>query len=138
MGKLVAKFVSSAIFYGRCHAFEEDANMKEPFDITKVKGYRPSYKQKHTKAGNEFATATYPYLADVAAYPYVSVEALLSKKTQILQRLVLTKTHVPASPALFQKATPSSALMSQPLSPPSHVTPIVALVAKPQSPPLAQ
>ncbi|GKC38827.1 hypothetical protein Tco_1051211 [Tanacetum coccineum] len=97
MGKLVAKLVSSAIFYGRRHAFEEVANMKEPFDITKVKGYRPSYKQKHTKAGNEFATATFPYLADVVADPY---------------------------------ATPSSALMSQPLSHPSHVTPVVALVSK--------
>ncbi|GKE07417.1 hypothetical protein Tco_1399435, partial [Tanacetum coccineum] len=30
----------------------------EKVDLTNVKGYRPSYKQKHTKAGNEFATAT--------------------------------------------------------------------------------
>ncbi|GKG58143.1 hypothetical protein Tco_0589754, partial [Tanacetum coccineum] len=36
---LVGKLVSSAIFYGRCAAFEEVADMKEPFDMAKVKGY---------------------------------------------------------------------------------------------------
>ncbi|GKA46828.1 hypothetical protein Tco_0739711, partial [Tanacetum coccineum] len=113
MGKLVAKLVSSSIFYGRCQAFEEVANMKDPFDLTKVKGYRPSYKQEHTKAGNEFVTATFPYLADVVADPYASIESLLSKKPWILQRPVPTRTHVPAFSAPSQKATPSSALASQ-------------------------
>nr|GEX57742.1 putative ribonuclease H-like domain-containing protein [Tanacetum cinerariifolium] len=36
MGKLVVKLVSSAIFYGRCHAFQEVASVKEPFDIIKI------------------------------------------------------------------------------------------------------
>ncbi|GJU85654.1 hypothetical protein Tco_1293200, partial [Tanacetum coccineum] len=50
-------------------------------------------------------------------------------------RPVLTRTHVPASSAPSQKATPSSALASQPLSPPLQVTPAAALVTKLQSPP---
>ncbi|GJW07956.1 hypothetical protein Tco_1570379 [Tanacetum coccineum] len=79
IGRLVAKLVSASILFGRCHAFEKVARMKEPFDITKVKGYRSSYKQEHTRAGNELATATFPFLADVVADPHASIEALLSK-----------------------------------------------------------
>ncbi|GJW97146.1 hypothetical protein Tco_0178954 [Tanacetum coccineum] len=137
MGKLVAKLVSSFIFNGRCQAFEEAANMKEPFDLTKVKGYMPSYKHEHTKVGNEFMIATFPYLADVVADPYASVEALLSKKPWILQRLVPTRTHVFASSTPSQKATPSSVPASQPMSPPSQVTPATASFTKLQSPPPA-
>ncbi|GJR99463.1 hypothetical protein Tco_0315972 [Tanacetum coccineum] len=74
MGKFVAKLVNASIFYRRCHAFEEVAKIKEPFDITKVKGYRYSYKQEHTKAGNDLATATFPFFTDVVAYPYASIE----------------------------------------------------------------
>nr|GEU95812.1 hypothetical protein [Tanacetum cinerariifolium] len=138
MGKLVSKIVSSSIFYERFQAFEEYANMKEPFDLTKVKGYRPSYKQEHTKAENEFATTTFLYLADVIADPYASVKAFLVKKPWILQRLVPTRTHVPTSPAPSQKAKTSSALASQLMSPPSQVTLAAALVTKPQPPPSAQ
>ncbi|GJW71415.1 hypothetical protein Tco_0128332 [Tanacetum coccineum] len=71
MGKLVAKLVSASILYGQCQAFEEVANMKEPFDITKVK--------------------------DVVADSHAFVEALLSKKPHVLQRPALIRTHVPAS-----------------------------------------
>ncbi|GJV88430.1 hypothetical protein Tco_1532368 [Tanacetum coccineum] len=46
----------------RCAAFEEVAGMKEPFDLEKVRGYRPSYKKEHTKADNDLANATFPYL----------------------------------------------------------------------------
>ncbi|GJU91563.1 hypothetical protein Tco_1303986 [Tanacetum coccineum] len=42
MDRLVAKLVSASILYGRCHTFEEVVKMKDPFDITKVKGYRVS------------------------------------------------------------------------------------------------
>ncbi|GJW80780.1 hypothetical protein Tco_0144755 [Tanacetum coccineum] len=77
MGKLVTKLVSSAIFFGRCHDFEEVANMKEPFDLTKVKGYRSSYNQEHTKVGNKFTTAIFIFLSDVVADPHASVEALV-------------------------------------------------------------
>ncbi|GJW12532.1 retrovirus-related pol polyprotein from transposon TNT 1-94 [Tanacetum coccineum] len=38
MGSLVGRLISSAIFYGRCKAFEQVAEMKEPFDLSKVKG----------------------------------------------------------------------------------------------------
>nr|GEV17600.1 hypothetical protein [Tanacetum cinerariifolium] len=79
MGRFVAKLVSFAIFYERCHAFEEVANMKEPFDIT--------------------------------------------KKPHVLQRPVLTRTHMPASSAPSKKASPSPAMMFPPL----QITPATAL-----------
>nr|GFB37094.1 hypothetical protein [Tanacetum cinerariifolium] len=50
MGSLVGKLVSSAIVYGRCRAFDQVADMKEPLDLLKVKGYRSSYKKDHTQA----------------------------------------------------------------------------------------
>ncbi|GKA16352.1 hypothetical protein Tco_0696099 [Tanacetum coccineum] len=62
MGSLVGKLVSSAIMYGRRRAFEQVADMKEPFYLSKVKGYRPSYKKDHTQASNDLATATFPWL----------------------------------------------------------------------------
>ncbi|GKB15065.1 hypothetical protein Tco_0848988 [Tanacetum coccineum] len=45
IGRLVAKLVSASILYGWYQAFKEVAKIKEPFDITKVKGYRSSYKK---------------------------------------------------------------------------------------------
>nr|GEU72097.1 hypothetical protein [Tanacetum cinerariifolium] len=112
MGRLVAKLVYASILYGRCQAFEEVAKMNELFDITKVKGYKSSYKQEHTRGGNELATSTFPFLAEVVADPHASVEALLSKKPRVLQRPAPTRTYVPASSTLSEKATPSPALMS--------------------------
>ncbi|GJU89692.1 hypothetical protein Tco_1302115 [Tanacetum coccineum] len=126
MGKLVAKLVSASILYGQFHPFEKVVNIIEPFDITKVKGYRSSYKQEHTRAGNELATATFPFLTDVVADPHASVEALLSKKPRVLQRPASTRTHVLASSVPSQKATPSPALMS----PPSQITPVATSVSK--------
>nr|GEV36085.1 putative Gag-Pol polyprotein [Tanacetum cinerariifolium] len=84
----------------------------------------------HTKDGNEFATATFLLLSEVVVDPYASVEAIISKKPRILQCLALTRTYVPTSFALSHKATPSSAPVSQLLSPPSQVTPVAALVSK--------
>nr|GEV86232.1 hypothetical protein [Tanacetum cinerariifolium] len=124
--RLVAKLVSSAIFYWRCHAFEEVANMKEPFYIMKVKGYRSAYKHEHTKVGNEFANVTFPYLADVVVDPHAYVKVLLLKNPRFLQRRIPTRTHVHASFAPSQKATPSPALMSPPL----QITPAATLVSK--------
>ncbi|GJT01039.1 hypothetical protein Tco_0822208 [Tanacetum coccineum] len=63
LGSLVGRLVSSAIFYGRCKAFEQVVGMKEPFDLSKVKGYHPSYKKEHNQAGNDLATATFPWLS---------------------------------------------------------------------------
>ncbi|GJV60258.1 hypothetical protein Tco_1466358 [Tanacetum coccineum] len=66
-------------------AMELVVEMKEPFDMMKVKGYRPPYKKAHTKAGNDLAIATFPFLFEVVADPSMSIEALLSKKPSILQ-----------------------------------------------------
>ncbi|GKA47792.1 hypothetical protein Tco_0740750 [Tanacetum coccineum] len=54
LGRLVGTLVSFAITYGRCRAYEQVATMKEPFDLSKAKGYHSSYKKEHTKASNDF------------------------------------------------------------------------------------
>ncbi|GJY29509.1 hypothetical protein Tco_0405276 [Tanacetum coccineum] len=110
MDMVVVKLVSSAIFYGRCHALEEVVSMKEPFDLTKVKGYRPTYKKEQIQAGNNLATATLPFLSEVIADPFASVKSLLSKKPQTLQRPAPTRTLAPAPSS--QKDTLSFALVS--------------------------
>ncbi|GKC35430.1 hypothetical protein Tco_1047814 [Tanacetum coccineum] len=63
LGSLVGRLVSSTIFYEMCKAFEQVAGMKEPFDLLKVKGYRTSYKKDPNQAGNDLATATFPWRA---------------------------------------------------------------------------
>ncbi|GJU81681.1 hypothetical protein Tco_1284046 [Tanacetum coccineum] len=72
----------------------------------------------HTKADNDLATATFPFLSKVIADPHAPINALLSKKPRVLQRPAPTRTHVLASSAHSQKANPSFALVSQLLSPP--------------------
>ncbi|GKB54221.1 hypothetical protein Tco_0904974 [Tanacetum coccineum] len=69
LGMLIGKLVSFAVFYGRCAAFEEVTKIKEPFDLSKVKGYRPFYKKEHTRACNDLATATFPFISEVLADP---------------------------------------------------------------------
>nr|GEZ69253.1 hypothetical protein [Tanacetum cinerariifolium] len=54
MGSLVGRLVSSTILYGSCRAYEQVANIKKPFELSKVKGYRSSYKKDHTQASNDF------------------------------------------------------------------------------------
>ncbi|GJX64134.1 hypothetical protein Tco_0298477 [Tanacetum coccineum] len=49
LGRLVGTLVSSAITYGRCRAYEQVAAIKDPFDLSKAKGYRSSYKKEHTQ-----------------------------------------------------------------------------------------
>ncbi|GKC29871.1 hypothetical protein Tco_1037165 [Tanacetum coccineum] len=80
LGRLVGMLVSSAITYGRCRVYEQVAAMKEPFDLSKAKGYRSSYKKKHTQASNDFATTTFPWLDEFVADAAAPIEALLSKK----------------------------------------------------------
>ncbi|GKG45613.1 hypothetical protein Tco_0498059, partial [Tanacetum coccineum] len=58
MGSLVGKLVSFAILYGRCRAYEQVTDIKEPFDLLKVKGYHSSYKKDHIQASNDLATPT--------------------------------------------------------------------------------
>nr|GEX44097.1 hypothetical protein [Tanacetum cinerariifolium] len=97
----------------------EVADMKDPFDLLKVKGYRPSYKKEHTQAGNKLATATFPWLTEFVADPSATIEVLLSKKPPALQRHVPLKTQVivPSS----QRATPSFTLASNLMCPPAAV-----------------
>ncbi|GKB51663.1 hypothetical protein Tco_0902416, partial [Tanacetum coccineum] len=80
---------------GRCRAFEQVAGMKEPFDLSKVKGYRSSYKKDHTQASNDLAIATFPWLDEFVVDPLALIEALLSKKPPTLQRLAPSRTQFP-------------------------------------------
>nr|GEY09289.1 hypothetical protein [Tanacetum cinerariifolium] len=121
-GKLLSSHIICSVPLVEFHAFEEVANMKEPFDIMKVKGYRSSYKQEHTRAENDLATGTFPFLASIVADPHASIGALLYKNPCVLQRPSPIRTHVLASSIPSQKATPSPALMS----PPSWITPAAA------------
>nr|GEY11042.1 integrase, catalytic region, zinc finger, CCHC-type, peptidase aspartic, catalytic [Tanacetum cinerariifolium] len=95
MGSLVGKLVSSAIVYGRCRSFEQVIGMKEPFDLSKVKGCRSSYKKDHTQASNDLATTTFPCLDEFVVDPSVPIEALLSKKTLTFLRSAPSRTQVP-------------------------------------------
>ncbi|GJW80433.1 hypothetical protein Tco_0144408 [Tanacetum coccineum] len=47
--------VSKVIPYVAIECYEQVAAMKEPFDLSKTKGYRSSYKTEHTQASNDFA-----------------------------------------------------------------------------------
>ncbi|GKF80460.1 hypothetical protein Tco_0239062, partial [Tanacetum coccineum] len=67
MGSMVGRLVYSTIFYGRCKDLEQVARMKESFDLSKVNGYRPSYKKEHDQTGNDLATATFPWLSEFMA-----------------------------------------------------------------------
>ncbi|GJZ73434.1 hypothetical protein Tco_0637580, partial [Tanacetum coccineum] len=117
LGRLVGKLASSSIFYGRCAAFEEVAKMKEPFNLSKVKGYRSSYKKEHMKAGNDLATATFPLLSEVVVDPSIPIEVLLSKNPQSLQH-----------------PSPTRILATTPSTPSTQVTPATTLVSKPLYP----
>ncbi|GKC50237.1 hypothetical protein Tco_1072982 [Tanacetum coccineum] len=93
LGRLVGKLVSSVILYGRCVAFEQVADMEDPFDLSKVKGYLPLYKKEHTQAVNELATATFPWLSEFVADPSAPIKVLLSKKPLTLQSPSLLKVN---------------------------------------------
>ncbi|GKC26691.1 hypothetical protein Tco_1033985, partial [Tanacetum coccineum] len=85
MGILVAKLVKAPMFRGRCVVFEEVANLKEPFVLEKMPGYRPSSKEEFDQAGDDLANASYPFLVKLTVDPYASMEQLLSKKPQSLR-----------------------------------------------------
>ncbi|GKB57685.1 hypothetical protein Tco_0913871 [Tanacetum coccineum] len=96
-------------------AYEQVAAMKEPFHLSKVKGYRSSYQKEHTQASNVFATAMFPWLDKFIADATTPIEALLSKNPPILQKPAPSRTLMPAPSS--QKATPSSASSVNPISP---------------------
>ncbi|GJX94382.1 hypothetical protein Tco_0348968 [Tanacetum coccineum] len=97
MGLLVAWLAKVALFYGKCVAFEEVAALKEPFELEKMYGYRHLSKKEFDQAGDNLATASYPFLAEVIADPYSPLEKLLSKRPKSLR----------AKP-IFSKSKPSS------------------------------
>ncbi|GKA06515.1 RNA-directed DNA polymerase, eukaryota, reverse transcriptase zinc-binding domain protein [Tanacetum coccineum] len=111
------------------HRRTKVTDMKEPFDLSKVKCYRSSYKKDHTQTINDFTIATFPWLDEFVADPSTLIEVLLSKKPPSLQRPAPSRTQVPFLAS--QKATSSSALVSNSMSPPADVS-----VTKPQSSPL--
>nr|GEU72785.1 hypothetical protein [Tanacetum cinerariifolium] len=92
LGRLVGKLVSSAITFGRYRSYEQVARMKDPFDFSMVKGYRPSYQKEHTQASDDLATATFSWLNEYVADASASMEALLSKKPLTLQKHVPSRT----------------------------------------------
>ncbi|GJY70121.1 hypothetical protein Tco_0473103 [Tanacetum coccineum] len=99
LGRLVGKLASTSVYYGRCAALKEVAKMKEPFNLSKVKGYRSSYKKEHIKAGNDLATTTFPFLSEVVADPSTPIKVMLSKKPQSLQRPAPSRNLMPAPQA---------------------------------------
>ncbi|GJY48193.1 hypothetical protein Tco_0438149 [Tanacetum coccineum] len=76
-------------------AMELVAAIKEPFDLSKAKGYRSSYKKEHTQASNDFATAMFPWLDEFIADVAAPIVALLSKKPPTLQKLAPSRTQMP-------------------------------------------
>nr|GEU55797.1 hypothetical protein [Tanacetum cinerariifolium] len=74
IGVLIARLVKASIIYGRCSIFEEVAELKKPFVLEEMPGYRPSSKKEYDQAGNDLADASYPFLAELTADPYASIE----------------------------------------------------------------
>ncbi|GJS14869.1 hypothetical protein Tco_0409341, partial [Tanacetum coccineum] len=107
-------------------AYKQVARMMEPFDLSKVKRYRPSYEKEHTQANNDLATATFPWLIEYIVDASAFVEALLSKKPPTLQKHVPSRTQMPVPSS--QLATPSFAPSLKPMSPPADIV-------KPSPPP---
>nr|GEW94127.1 hypothetical protein [Tanacetum cinerariifolium] len=78
--KLLEEACQGIYHYGRCTTFEEVADLKKPFVLEEMTGYRLSSKEEYDRAGNDLADASYPFLAELTVDPYASVENLLSKK----------------------------------------------------------
>ncbi|GKB55310.1 hypothetical protein Tco_0906063 [Tanacetum coccineum] len=95
LGRLVGKLVSSAITYGHYRVYERIAAMKEPFDLSKAKGYHSSYQKDHTQASNDFATTIFPWLDEFIADATALIETLLSKKPPMLQKPTPLRTQIP-------------------------------------------
>ncbi|GJR32665.1 hypothetical protein Tco_1108897 [Tanacetum coccineum] len=84
MGVLVARLFKASIIHGRCMAFEEVAELKEPFVLEKMPNYRPFLKEVYDRAGDDMVNPSYPFLTELIADLYAFVEQLLSKKPRSL------------------------------------------------------
>nr|GEX37596.1 hypothetical protein [Tanacetum cinerariifolium] len=67
--------VSKFVPYAAIKAYEQVATMKEPFDLSKAKGYCSSYKKEHTRASNDFETTTFSWLDKFVADAAAPIEA---------------------------------------------------------------
>nr|GEV74732.1 hypothetical protein [Tanacetum cinerariifolium] len=85
----------------RCIASEEVASFKEPFDLEKMLGYYPSSKEKFDQAGDDLATAFYPFIAKATADPYAFLEVFLLKKPKSLHAKPPPLTSKPSSSNAF-------------------------------------
>ncbi|GJU54734.1 reverse transcriptase domain-containing protein [Tanacetum coccineum] len=92
MGLLVSRLVMTAMFCGRCTSFEEVVVLKKPFDLEKMHGYRSSSKKEFDQAGDDLATASYPFIAEATVDPYASLEELLLKKPKFLRTKPVRQT----------------------------------------------
>ncbi|GKG31584.1 hypothetical protein Tco_0426534, partial [Tanacetum coccineum] len=90
------------------------------FNLSKVKGYRSSYKKDHIQASSDLATTTFLLLDEFVADPLAPIEALLSKKPPSLQTPAPSRTQVPLPSS--QRATTSPVLVSNSMSPPADVS----------------
>ncbi|GJR46669.1 hypothetical protein Tco_1314772 [Tanacetum coccineum] len=84
MGILVSRLAKLALFHGRYITLKEVAALKEPFKLEKMPGYRPLSKKEFDQAGDNLATFSYPFLAEVTVDLYAPLEVLLSKKPKSL------------------------------------------------------
>nr|GEV10194.1 hypothetical protein [Tanacetum cinerariifolium] len=104
--QLMQQLVKAAIIHGRCSVFEEVASLKEPFDLTKMPGYRSSSKEDYNRAGNDLANVVYPFLIEATSNPYALIEVLLSK---IPKSLFPSSSAMKFAPSYFMsKSMPSS------------------------------
>ncbi|GJZ81387.1 hypothetical protein Tco_0646381 [Tanacetum coccineum] len=81
----------------RCITFKEVAALKEPFDLEKIPGYRPSSKKEFNQVGDDLATASYPFISEAIVDPYASLEELLSKKPKSLRSKPTSSNLKPSS-----------------------------------------
>ncbi|GKC40027.1 hypothetical protein Tco_1052411, partial [Tanacetum coccineum] len=70
----------ASMFHGRCIAVEEVVAWKEPFTLEKMHCYRSSSQKEFDQAGDDLATASYPFISKASSDSYASLEELLSKK----------------------------------------------------------
>ncbi|GKE72443.1 hypothetical protein Tco_1534484 [Tanacetum coccineum] len=70
IGILVAILVKASIIHSRCVAFEEVAELKGPFVLEKILGYRLFSKEEYDRAGDDMANASYPFLTELTVDPY--------------------------------------------------------------------
>ncbi|GJZ15888.1 hypothetical protein Tco_0551565 [Tanacetum coccineum] len=77
----------------------------EPFKLEKMPGHRPFLKKEFDQAGDNVATASYPFLAKVIADPYAPLEVLLSKKPKSL-RAKSTPSQSKSKPSSSKAANP--------------------------------